>query len=311
MTRRPNVSIIVCTYNRASSLRLTLDALSAQITPPELAWELVIVNNNSTDATSDVVEAFVDGAPIPVRSIFVAEQGVSHARNAGVAHCHGAIVGFTDDDVQPAPDWVAGIAAVIEERRADILGGRILPAWHEPPPPVLEHSPFFHGAVAIMTHPTPEDVVNAYDSPTVWGANMAFRREVLDQVGAFDTRQGGVGRKLYRGEETDLVQRAITAGYRAVYDPRVVVWHRIGAERTRVRYLSRLFFQRAEGKALLRVAHPSLHGYRSMPWLTLRWVAAVLRRRPGVLERWLECCEAYGLMWGACKRYFRKTPAAR
>jgi len=310
MTGPPDVSIVVCTYNRAPSLRLTLDALGAQQTPPELAWELVVVNNNSTDATPAVVAAFAAGASIPVRSVFVAQQGLSFARNAGLAQCRGAIVGFTDDDVQPAPDWVARIATVFDERKADIVGGRILPLWQRPPPPQLEEAPFFHGAVAIMTHPTPADIVDAYASPTVWGANMAFRRSLFDQVGRFDTRLGVIRRKLYRGEETNLVARAIAAGYRAVYDPRVLVWHRIGADRIGIRYLSRLHFQRAEGEALVHDGRPR-YRFRSIPQRAWWWLAALLRARPNTLERWLDGCAAAGFMWGVTKRRLRKPPGPR
>ena len=318
MMRPPDVSIVVCTYNRASSLRRTLAALTAQITPPDLIWELVIVDNNSTDTTRQVVQAFVDIAPIRVRSLFVPEQGLSHARNAGLAHADGAIVGFTDDDVQPGPLWVAQIAAVLDERRADIVGGRILPMWVRPPPPGIERIPSFEGALAIMRHPTPAEIVDARGNPTAWGANMAFRRAVFDRVGVFDTRRGLIGRKLYRGEETELIQRALAAGYRAVYDPRLVVWHHIARERVTVRYLSRLHFQRAEGDALVhpraergRLLRRSLSGYSSVPWRTARWIAGVLRRRPDTLERWLECCAASGFLWGVCQLYVRATPATR
>jgi glucosyl-dolichyl phosphate glucuronosyltransferase len=304
-TRRPDVSIVVCTYNRAASLRLTLAALDAQLTPPDLVWELIIVDNNSTDTTRSEIERFAGSARVAVRPLFVAAQGLSHARNAGLARSHGNIVGFTDDDVRPAPDWVASVAHGMNEHAADIIGGRILPAWREPPPAWLEQRSFFHGALAIMTHPAPRQVLDPSGSPSVWGANMAFRRKVFDTVGLFDTRRGLVGTKLYRGEEIDLVERAIAAGYRAVYDPSVVVWHRIGPERMRVGYLSRLYFERAEGDALVHGI--PLSRYRSVAARTCSWLAAGLRRRPDTLERWLECCAAFGSVWGACKMHFCKT----
>ena len=318
MTRRTDVSIVVCTYNRAASLRLTLEALDAQLTPSDMVWELVVVDNNSTDATGREIEDFAGRARVRMRSIFVAEQGLSHARNAGLAHSHGDIVGFTDDDVRPAPDWVASIATVMNEHGADIIGGRILPAWHRPPPPWLEHGSSFHRALAIMVHTTPKQVLNPRGHPSVWGANMAFRRDVFAKVGVFDTRRGLVGTKLYRGEEIDLVERAVAAGHRAVYDPRVVVVHRIGAERMGVRYLSRLHFQRAEGEALVQspVGHRAFLGmpvsrYRSIVQRSCYWLASAVLRRPDALERWLDCCAAFGFLWGACKVRFRTMAARR
>lgn len=318
MTRRPDASIVVCTYNRATSLRLTLDALDAQLTPADFEWELVVVDNNSTDATPAVVDDFAATARVRVRTIFVAEQGLSHARNAGVAHSEGHIVGFTDDDVHPAPDWVARIAAVMHERGADIIGGRILAAWRQSPPPWLEHRSSLHGALAIMEHMTPVHVLNPHATPGIWGANMAFRREVFDKVGLFDTRRGLVGTTLHRGEEIDLVTRALAAGYRAVYDPSVVVSHRIGADRMRVGYLSRLYFQRSEGEALVQTAvrgralfDVALARHGSLARRLWSWGVAVVLRRPDTIERWLECCDAAGFVWGIGKRRFAKTRAER
>jgi glucosyl-dolichyl phosphate glucuronosyltransferase len=315
MTRRPDVSIVVCTYNRATSLRLTLTSLDAQRTPADLSWELVVVDNNSTDATRVVIEEFAATARIPVRSLFVARQGLSHARNAGVASSHGAIVGFTDDDVHPAPDWVARIAAAMREAGADILGGRILPAWHESPPSWLDDRSF-HGVLTIMDYATATEVLNAHCTPCVWGANMAFRREVFDRVGLFDTRLGIQGTRRYGGEETELVGRALVAGCRAIYDPAVVVWHRIGRDRMHIGYVSRVYFQRAEGEARLwpLVTGLALFGvplgmYRMTALRVGRWLAAVALRRPDRIHRWLVCCRAAGLMWGARKGRLEGAPA--
>src|SRR4030095_5906640 len=232
-----DVSVVVCTYNRAPSLGLTLRSLDVQVTPPDLTWELVVVDNNSAAATRSVVDAFAAAARVRVRYLFESRQGLSHARNTGIAHARGAIVAFTDDDVRPGPDWVAGVTTALRETGADIIGGRILPAWDHPPPPWLISRPFLRGPLAIMEHPMPGAVMEATGIPNVWGANMAFRREVFDRAGLFDPRLGVAGRKLYRGEEVELVRRALAAGCRAAYDPRVVVWHRIAAGRISRRYI--------------------------------------------------------------------------
>ena len=314
MTRRPDVSVVVCTYNRAPSLRLTLAALQAQRTPADVGWELVVVDNNSVDATRGVIEAFASSSRVAVQSVFVAEQGLSRARNAGLTHSRGDIVAFTDDDVDPAPDWVARIAAGMKASGADIVGGRILPAWQGPPPAWLEDRSF-HGLLTIMEDTMPADVVNAHRAPCVWGANMAFRRAVFDKVGVFDTRRGLRGTRHYGGEETELVERALTAGCRAVYDPSLVVWHRIERDRMGIGYLSRVSFHRAEGEARVRpvVKRFALFGvppgmYRSIARGVWRWLTAVILRRPDAIQRWLECCRAAGAVSGACKGRLETTP---
>jgi GT2 family glycosyltransferase len=308
MTDTPRLSIVVCTYNRAASLALTLAALNAQEAPGDLAWDVIVVDNNSTDQTRTVIDEFRETAKITVRSIFVGEQGLSHARNAGIAASRAEIVAFTDDDVHPAPDWVARLATAMSDHGADVLGGRILPLWSRTPPVWLTDRSF-HGVLTIMDHPGRVDVVDAHRQPCVWGANMAFRRPVFDAVGRFDPRRGLQGPFRYGGEDTELVRRALAAGYRAVYDPSIVVWHRIGADRMRLGYVSRVAFQRAEGEARIR---PRLRGasllgvplvlYRSLAKHLARWLTAATLRRSDRVQRWLDCCRCAGAMSGARKQ---------
>jgi len=313
MMRLPEVSVVVCTHNRASSLRLTLTALAAQRTLADITWELVVVDNNSTDATQSVVQRFSATSSITTRYVFVKAQGLSRARNAGIAESRADVIAFTDDDVDPATDWVYRIAAALHGAETDIIGGRILPKWSRTPPRWLQERPTLHGALAIMDHPRPAEVLDARHVPGVWGANMAFRRRVFKRVGVFDTRRGLVGTTLHRGEEIDLVGRALTAGCRAVYDPSVIVSHRIAPERMRVRYLSRLYFQRAEGEALARPATATFAfdlsplAYRLAARAIAIWLGAMACRRPDALERWLDCCAAVGSIRGRQKS--RRPPA--
>ena len=123
-------------------------------------------------------------------------------------------------------------------------------------------------------------------------------------IGDFDPRRGMRGTTLYGGEEVDRVSRALTAGYRVFYDPQIMVWHRVAADRMRVAYFSRFYFQRAEGSAI--VATPPrgrawFGVYRSMGRRVFRCLKAVICRRGDTLERWLECCAAAGTIWGFWK----------
>lgn len=307
-----DLSVILCTYNRVGSLRITLRALDEQVVPVGLKWEVVVVDNNSVDATRAGVEAFAAAARIDVRYVFEARQGLSHARNAGIARAAGSIIAFTDDDVSPAPDWVASVAAAMHETGADIVGGRILPRWEHPPPSWLTGRPSLHGAYAIMEHAEPGPVVASRNVPRVWGANMAFRRGVFASTGVFDTARGVTGGKLYGGEEWELVKRALAGGRRAFYDPRVVVWHRIAVHRMRRRYVSRHYFERAEGEGLAQ-APPAGRQLLGVPLFMYGqtaariggWLWAAARRRPDALDRWLASCAMVGGVWGRWKRRIR------
>jgi glycosyltransferase involved in cell wall biosynthesis len=309
-----DVSVVVCTYNRAPSLRVTLAALDGQAIPRGLRWELIVVDNGSTDDTARVVQAFAASARVPVRYSREEQPGLSRARNAALALAQGRVVAFTDDDVRPAPGWVAMVEAVMRETEADVLGGRILPEWEVPPPPWLARRPHLWSYLAVLDHAAPAVLARAHGVPTVWGANMAARREVLTTLGSFDPQRGVIGATLYGGEDVDFVARALAAGYRAVYDPRVVVAHRLGAERMRRRYLSRLCFERAEGKALVDQAPTGrlvlgapLFAYRMAVVRLGRWLAASALRQPDGLEQWLECCKAAGTLRGLWKRRHART----
>jgi GT2 family glycosyltransferase len=167
-----------------------------------------------------------------------------------------------------------------------------------------------------MDHPWADRVVEARGIPNVWGANMAFRREVFSRVGFFHPDLGLTGRKLYRGEEIELVRRALAAGCRVIYDPRLVVWHRIPAARMRRRFISRLYFEQAEGRASARRRLPAAAAgratylYRQVASRTSGWLWAAVRGRPDALDRWLASCELAGTLWGRWKRYFRSARGA-
>lgn len=299
-----DVTVIVCTYNRAASLRHTLEALGAQQVPSGLDWEVVLVDNNSGDETASVMQEFASRAPVPVTALFEGRQGVSWGRNAGIAQAKGEVIAFTDDDVRPASDWVAVVWTAMRESGADVLGGRILPEWLGPVPAWLERDRWLYGYLALMDHERPERLVREVGIPQVWGANMAFRRAVLDKIGLFDVTLGRVGGRLQSGEDANIVTRALAAGAHVLYDPRLIVWHRVPEERTRRSYFRRWHFDGAAGTALRagpppgrRLLGVSLFSFR---WLAVRlaaWLVALCRRRDA-FELELDFLAAAGRWWG-------------
>lgn len=313
------LSVVIATLDRAHLLAGALDALSLQQVPPGLDWEILVVDNGSTDGTPDVVAAAATraGAAGPGRSIryvHEAAQGLSHARNRGVREARGAIIAFTDDDVLPAPDWVASIVAAMDRWQADGVGGRILPRWEAEPPSWLVTDRRLLDRLAIMDADVATLLALPIDHPPkVWGANMAFRRHAFETTGSFDPRLGVAGRRLYRGEETDFVERALERGLRIAYDASLVVHHRIGPDRMRPAYFRRLFFDAGQSEA--RVADVTgrrtllgapLHLYR-VPVHVVRWLLRAALRRPNAFRTELRWRHELGQLTG----HWRSRAAGR
>lgn len=242
-----HLSVVLATFNRAKLLKGALEALGGQRVPGHVRWEIVVVDNNSTDDTKAVATEFAARTHVPVQYVFEGRQGHSRARNAGVAAAHGDILAFTDDDVLPHPDWVARAVETMEAWKADGAGGRVLPHWEVPPPRWVSRSPRFRGILALMEYPEREVLRDGTgQGAQIRGANMMFRKILFDRLGLFETSLGRLGNKLGTTEDDDFVWRAVKAGHTLVYDPRLAVDHRIGPDRLRRSYFLRWTFDTAE-----------------------------------------------------------------
>jgi len=303
------LSVVVATYKRAALLEGTLGALAAQEVPRALEWEIVVVDNNSQDRTAEVVDAVSKLTEIPIVYVFEPRQGVSHARNRGITEARGSIIAFIDDDILPASDWIAQVEAAMARWRADGVGGRILPHWEAPPPKWLTQRQDLMDRLGVMDHS--DNRVLSYPlkgQPQVWGGNMAFRRAVFEQIGGFDHARGIVGTKLFRGEEVDLVNRALRQGLRVVYDPAILVRHRIGKARMCRAYFRRLEFDAAQGEVdTVRIGRSRT--MRGVPlWLYsilltayLKWIALLVLRRSEAFDQQLDCARWMGRFAGHWK----------
>ena len=303
------ISAVIATYERAFLLEGTLRALAAQKVPESLEWEIVVVDNNSQDGTANIVNTFSKTSTIPVGYALEPRQGLSNARNRGIQEARGAIIAFIDDDVLPAPDWIVQVGATIDRWDAHGIGGRILPRWDAPPPLWLTRSQHFMDRLAIMD--VDESRVLSFPMkgrPQVWGANMAFRREVFDKVGGFDQAHGMVGTKLFRGEEVELVNRALKHGLRIVYDPAVMVLHRIGEGRLQKGYFRKMEFDAAQGEIHATSVERGSPVFGAPLWLYpvvlmtfWKWAAMFLCRRPGAFDQQLDWLRWTGRLFGYWK----------
>ena len=238
-------SVVVCTYNRADSLARTLRELQAQRVRPGTEWEVLVVDNNSSDHTRETVESFARSFP-RLRYTRETQQGLSHARNHGIGAARGAVLLFTDDDVAPEPDWVQRVLDGMREHGCDACGGFIGPLWESPPPPWLTER--FHGFLAIKAERT-----DCYPiTPGValpYGANMAFRRSVFDHFGLFDVRRGRRGNILASGEDGEFFDRILAGGAKVMFFGDARVHHSVESFRLTKRYFRRWRYQTSRNLA--------------------------------------------------------------
>jgi glycosyltransferase involved in cell wall biosynthesis len=232
--RQIDASVVVCTYNRAESLRRTLKGVLEQQLDKSTLWEIIVVDNNSSDNTRQVVADLQrQSSKIPMRYEFEQRQGLSHARNRGVACARGKFILFTDDDVSAEPHWLAETLLGMAQYACEAGGGWIGPVWAKPRPPWLSQR--FYGFLALRTDEDgPKSVIDIQEAP--FGANMVFRKRVFDRFGLFATDRGRVGATLWSGEDTELFQRLLAAGAKVMYFPKARVFHHIDQARMKKRY---------------------------------------------------------------------------
>jgi glycosyltransferase involved in cell wall biosynthesis len=245
VARPLDASVIVCTFNRAASLGRTLRALQAQQVRAGVDWELLVVDNNSRDDTRRVVEGFAQEFP-RTRYCFEQRQGLSHARNHGIAAARGQVLLFTDDDVAPEPDWIERILDGMAASGCIACGGFIAPAWETPPPAWLTER--FHGFLAVRAERTDTYPITREVQPP-FGANMAFRREVFERFGLFDVTRGRNGSVLASGEDGELFERIIAAGEKVMFFGDARVHHTVESFRVTRRYFRRWRYQTSRNLA--------------------------------------------------------------
>jgi glycosyltransferase involved in cell wall biosynthesis len=259
MTSALDATVLIATYNRAAFLDRTLQSIRALHAAPARRWEAIVVDNNSSDATREVVERHARDFPVRLRYLFESRQGRSSALNAGIAAAAGAVIAMTDDDVRVEPGWLDAACDALAGGEAAIgyAGGPVRPMWETPPPVWLDLARGdLWGTIAIQDH---GDAGFVYEDrrKVPLGANMAVRRELFDAIGRFRADLGRTkGRVLLGQEVPELLMRARAAGFRGRYVPRMEVHHHVPAARLTRRYFRRWWFGKGVSRAALERVQP-------------------------------------------------------
>jgi glycosyltransferase involved in cell wall biosynthesis len=279
---KPRISLVICTYNRADILPRCLSAACRQ-TIPLSDYQVVIVDNASTDHTRHVVKQFGGPRGLDIHYVYHPVKGLSHARNAGMAAACAPILVYIDDDAIAAPDLLWHLLRTFDSHeRAACAGGRIditlpaqLPKWY---------SSFFDGYYSKFDLGTTE-VTKAQE---IWqypfGANIAFRSEPLRSIGGFNTTMGRIGKDYSGGEEIDAVIRLAQLGYEVFYNPAAVVRHVILPSRVHWAHIAKSALAAGKSWAYYEMELlPGKHGLKGDIWAmlaTIRQMAGAVWKSP-------------------------------
>ncbi len=275
------ISVIVCTYNRCQQLEKALESIVASEMPDSVEWEVLVVDNNSTDQTSEVVKKFSKKYPKRVRYLIETQQGKSFALNQAIRQSRGDILAFTDDDVTVEPAWLWNLTAALHSGEWAGSAGHIVPTWGRPlprwlsPRGLLLSGPF----VALDLGPEP---IPLQQAPV--GANMAFRRDAFVKHGEFRTDLGPRPGTGIRGEDSELGDRLLAAGERLRYEPSATVYHPAPAERMEKKYLLGWFFGHGYEEVVMSripcgtkwsIAGIPMHLFRRLARWTVQWLITI------------------------------------
>ena len=229
-----DVSIVISTYNRCGLLEGALQALLSQ-TAADVAYEILVVDNNSTDQTRSAVQALAMRNQQKLKYLFEPKQGLSYGRNTGVAAATASIIAFTDDDVRVSADWVRRIKAGFEANPdIDFLGGKVVPRWPAEPPPWLTRENW--SPLALLDYGEHPFYVDSGRQLCLIGANFAFRRRAFEKVGLFKTDFQRVKDGIGSLEDHEILLRLWRAGSKGLYAPELVVTAEIEPERMGKQY---------------------------------------------------------------------------
>ena len=233
-------TVAICTHNQAERLRRTLEDL-ATVKSPSAPWELLIVDNASTDGTPSLLQSNQWRKPEwQVRTVVEDRLGVAHARNSAIRQAHGEYIVFLDDDETPESDWLVAYERVIEQYQPDAMGGRIevmfedgkRPAW------LTDELMGFLGKLDYG-----DERFRFEDAGTpIFTGNCAFRRRIFEKAAMFDGSLGRKGRVNTGGEDTAMYRHLLSSGFHIRWVPDGVVHHRIQTEKLRRAYFIELHY---------------------------------------------------------------------
>lgn len=236
MEYKYRISVVICTYNREQFLPGLMQSILLQSINKQ-DFEILFINNNSTDDTESICQQFIKDYPdYSIRYLCENNQGLSYARNRGIRESTGKYLTFADDDALLAPDFLEKVCSFLDQH-LDIaeVGGPIylkylgaIPKWENP----------YMNSLFGYFYPSPTPYYMKKEGKKYpRGSNMTFRTDVFSTCGDFNTSLGRIKRVMLGGEEKDIAFRILNSGMKIAYIPEAIVYHLVPESRTTLEFI--------------------------------------------------------------------------
>ncbi len=245
------IDVVVPTYNRSALLKKTIHSLLEARVPRGLEPRIVVVDNNSVDDTQDIVRQF-GGDVVSVRAT---KQGISSARNAGIAAGRSDVIGFVDDDEEVDAGWFETVHREFQDPLLDFIGGPCVPNWSVPAPIWLPQG--YNGAIGWVTAKARAPMDAAFPG-NLNGGNAVLRRGVFERVGCYAPQLGRSGKGLLSEEDAEFYRRLMKHNVHGIHVPDLIIFHYVPESRLTRSYHRRWAYWRAVSQGYLdrEIAQP-------------------------------------------------------
>lgn len=219
MTEQFDLSVVVSTYNRCMLLPAAIQSILDQ-DAKDLSYEIIIVDNNSTDNTKEIISRYSRDKS-NLKYVLEPRQGVSYARNCGIAHSRAPIIAFFDDDVRVAKDWLTNIKRYFDAHpEVDCVGGRVLPRWESPAPAWLNRNQWM--PLGVQDYGDNELKIDSSNRLCLVSGNLACRSSMFREIGSFAVELQRVKDGIGSLEDAEMMERCWRFGRRCVYLPNLM-----------------------------------------------------------------------------------------
>ncbi|WP_425392307.1 glycosyltransferase family 2 protein [Ekhidna sp.] len=282
MISKNRLTVIICTYNRKDLLKECLNSLTRQ---KRKDFDTLVINNNCTDSTSEVVSQFAD--LLNIQEIFEENQGLSYARNTGYREAQTEWVAYLDDDAKAKEDWIERIYTTIKTQSFEGFGGVYLP-WY-----LYGKPKWYKDRYASNSHFFKKKGIHALSGiQFISGGNAIFRRDILLESSGFPLELGMSGNELKYGEEIILQRELINKGYSLGVNTELIIYHLVPKYKLNVSFFLESYKRKGSvyfshrNNAPFRVISFIIQGLLSVSFVLLKSTLLFLARNDYYLENW-------------------------